>query len=134
MNFWDNFGVLVITKIGFWDKADFTPRTQCTYLRYKFAKSLLSQRFHANDKRLYVFALTTFVLKLIFSMRWDSRRDTQSVKSARSILHAEFEARVLTLYIGTKKHVTWTQTRLILSFIVTYLELPQFLIWSCLWQ
>ena len=46
------FCLLIITKLRSWDKADFTPRTKCTYLQDKFAKSLAPQRFHAENKSL----------------------------------------------------------------------------------
>ena len=49
---------------------------------HNLSKSLSSQRFHAS------------VLGLIYSMRLDGRKDIQSVKSALSVLHAEFKAHV----------------------------------------
>ena len=42
-------------------------------------------------------------LELIFSRRLDGRRDIQSVKSARSILHAELETCVLHPLYGNHK-------------------------------
>ena len=48
-------------------------------------------QFHSN-KVLQVVALRVSELRLIFSMTIDGRKDTQSVKLARSALHSELES------------------------------------------
>ena len=50
------------------------------------------------------------VLELISSMRLDSRKEIQSVKSAWSVLHAELKARVHPLNRGTINYVKRTHT------------------------
>ena len=57
-------------------------------------KSLSSHRFH-DDERVQVFVLRAFVLGLSSSMSLGGRKDIHSVKSAWSVLHAEFKVRVL---------------------------------------
>lgn len=66
------------------------------YIKAFITKSLSSEHFHA-DERLQVFALKAFVLGLISLMRLDGRKDIQTVKWVRSVLHAELKAHILSL-------------------------------------
>ena len=81
------------------------------YIKDFIPKSLSSQFFHADESR-QVFLLRASVLGLISSMRLDEREDIQSVKLARSVLHAELKSCVVNLNRGLIKDVKRTHMEL----------------------